>query len=94
MLGSMLSIKPIIAIENGSLHIKEKPEAKKAKEKIALYLRDSLKKHSFKEVYILYGLHEVAGNHGNQNLNPSFQMFNLFAARSVPPSVSTQVNIL
>lgn len=73
LLGSMLSIKPIIAIENGSLHIKEKARSeKKAKEKIALYLRDSLKKHSFKEVYILYGLHEVAGKLWKSELESEF----------------------
>ncbi|WP_066061225.1 DegV family protein [Neobacillus soli] len=58
-LGSMLNVKPIIRIEDGALNVKEKARSeKKAKEKILDYLRTSYEKHHFKEVYILYGLHE------------------------------------
>lgn len=58
-LGSMLSVKPIISIENGALNVKEKVRGeKKAKEKILDYFRLAYEKHQFKEVYILYGLHE------------------------------------
>lgn len=58
-LGSLLNIKPIISIEDGALHVKEKVRSeKKAKEKILDYLKLAYEKHQFKEVYILYGLHE------------------------------------
>nr|WP_263325994.1 DegV family protein [Neobacillus sp. Marseille-Q6967] len=58
-LGSMLNIKPIISIEDGVLEAKEKVRSeKKAKEKILDYFRSSYEKNQFKEVYILYGLHE------------------------------------
>ncbi|MDE3839298.1 DegV family protein [Bacillus methanolicus] len=73
LLGSMLSIKPIITIENGSLNVKEKARSeKKAKEKIAAYLRESLEKHSFKEVYILYGLHEDSAKSWQSELEAEF----------------------
>jgi DegV family protein with EDD domain len=58
-LGSMLNVKPIIRIEDGALNVKEKVRSeKKAKEKILDYLRISYEKYQFREVYILYGLHE------------------------------------
>jgi DegV family protein with EDD domain len=58
-LGSMLNVKPIISIEDGALNTKEKVRSdKKAKEKILSYLKSSYEKHKFKEVYILYGLHQ------------------------------------
>lgn len=58
-LGSMLNVKPIISIEDGALQAKEKVRSeKKAKEKILDYFRISYEKYKFKEVYILYGLHE------------------------------------
>jgi DegV family protein with EDD domain len=58
-LGSMLNVKPIISIVDGALSVKEKARSeKKAKEKILDYLRSSYEQHHFKEVYILYGLHE------------------------------------
>ncbi|MDQ1145344.1 DegV family protein with EDD domain [Bacillus sp. SORGH_AS 510] len=58
-LGSLLNVKPIISIEDGVLHAKEKVRSeKKAKEKILDYLRASHEKYQFREVYILYGLHE------------------------------------
>jgi DegV family protein with EDD domain len=73
LLGSMLNIKPIITIKNGSLQVKEKTRSeKKAKEKIASYLRDSLAKHSFNEVYILYGLHEDSGELWKSELESEF----------------------
>lgn len=58
-LGSMLNIKPIIQISDGVLSIKDKARSeKKAKDKILGYLRESYEKFNFKEVYILYGLHQ------------------------------------
>ena len=58
-LGSVLNIKPIISIEDGALNAKEKVRSeKKAKERITQYLSESYERHSFKEVYLLYGLHE------------------------------------
>lgn len=58
-LGSLLNVKPIISIEDGVLLVKEKVRSeKKAKEKILDYFRSSYEKYHFKEVYILYGLHE------------------------------------
>jgi DegV family protein with EDD domain len=62
-LGSMLNVKPIISIEDGALNTKEKVRSdKKAKEKILDYLKSSYEKHKFKEVYILYGLHQEPAN--------------------------------
>ncbi len=58
-LGSLLNVKPIISIEDGALNVKEKVRSeKKAKEKILDYFRAAYEKQQFKEVYILYGLHE------------------------------------
>ncbi|TWE06110.1 DegV family protein with EDD domain [Neobacillus bataviensis] len=58
-LGSMLNVKPIISIEDGALGVKEKVRGeKKAKEKILDYFRLSYEQNRFKEVYLLYGLHE------------------------------------
>ncbi|MGG1674719.1 DegV family protein [Neobacillus sp. NRS-1170] len=58
-LGSLLNVKPIISIEDGALNVKEKVRSeKKAKEKILDYFRVAYEKQQFKEVYILYGLHE------------------------------------
>lgn len=58
-LGSMLNVTPIISIDNGALNVKEKARSeKKAKEKIVDYLRLSYEQYQFKEVYIMYGLHE------------------------------------
>lgn len=60
-LGSMLNIKPIIQVADGELTIKDKARSeKKAKDKIVNYLRESYEKYNFKEVYILYGLHQRA----------------------------------
>ncbi|MEH7418210.1 DegV family protein [Neobacillus drentensis] len=58
-LGSMLNVKPIVSIEDGALSVKEKVRGeKKAKEKILDYFRISYEQKQFKEVYLLYGLHE------------------------------------
>jgi len=58
-LGSMLNVKPIISIEDGALGVKEKVRGeKKAKEKMLDYFRLSYEQNRFKEVYLLYGLHE------------------------------------
>jgi DegV family protein with EDD domain len=62
-LGSMLNVKPIISIDHGALSVKEKVRSeKKAKEKIIEYLQLAYTKNQFKEVYILYGLHEEQAN--------------------------------
>jgi DegV family protein with EDD domain len=68
-LGSMLNVKPIISIEDGALHTKEKVRSdKKAKEKILDYLKSSYEKHKFKEVYILYGLHQEQANEWQEEI--------------------------
>ncbi|MED1467966.1 DegV family protein [Bacillus salipaludis] len=68
-LGSMLNVKPIISIEDGALTVKEKVRSeKKAKEKIVGYLRQSYEKYRMKEVYILYGLHEVQAENWQKEL--------------------------
>jgi DegV family protein with EDD domain len=62
-LGSMLNVKPIISIEEGALTTKEKVRSdKKAKERILDYFKSSYEKNKFKEVYILYGLHQEQAN--------------------------------
>ncbi|WP_409270405.1 DegV family protein [Neobacillus sp. SCS-31] len=72
-LGSMLSITPIISIENGGLETKEKVRnTKKAKEKIEGYLKAAYEKHQFKEVYILYGFHEDKALEWQKELEPKF----------------------
>jgi DegV family protein with EDD domain len=68
-LGSMLNVKPIISIEDGALNTKEKVRSdKKAKEKILGYLKSSYEKHKFKEVYILYGLHQEHANEWKEEI--------------------------
>lgn len=58
-LGSMLNVKPIIQVADGGLSIKEKVRSmKRAKDKIVGYLQESYDKYKFKEVYLLYGLHD------------------------------------
>lgn len=58
-LGSMLHVKPIISFEAGALRVKEKVRGeKKAKEKIFDYFRLAYEQNQFKEVYLLYGLHD------------------------------------
>lgn len=72
-LGSMLNVKPIIRIEDGALNVKEKARSeKKAKEKILDYLRSSYEQHHFKEVYILYGLHEEQATAWKEELSNQF----------------------
>lgn len=72
-LGSMLSITPIVSIENGGLETKEKVRnTKKAKEKIEGYMKASYEKYGFKEVYLLYGLHEEAALAWQKELEPKF----------------------
>ncbi|MEH7075479.1 DegV family protein [Neobacillus drentensis] len=72
-LGSMLNVKPIISIIDGALRVKEKARSeKKAKEKILDYLRLSYEQHHFKEVYILYGLHEETAANWKDELRNEF----------------------
>ncbi|RDU36420.1 DegV family protein [Neobacillus piezotolerans] len=72
-LGSMLSITPVISIENGGLETKEKVRnTKKAKEKMEGYLKAAYEKHHFKEVYLLYGLHEDKALEWQKELEPKF----------------------
>lgn len=72
-LGSLLNVKPIISVENGVLNVKEKARSeKKAKEKIMEYLRSAYERHKFKEVYILYGLHEEQGVSWRDELKRQF----------------------
>lgn len=72
-LGSMLSIKPIISIEDGGLNTKDKVRSdKKAREKMFEYLRTSHEKHNVKEVYILYGLHKETADDWQSHLESDF----------------------
>jgi DegV family protein with EDD domain len=72
-LGSMLNVKPIITIEDGGLHVREKVRSeKKAKDRILEYVRMSYEKHQFKEVYILYGLHEYQANNWKAEIEQQF----------------------
>ncbi|WP_043933667.1 DegV family protein [Bacillus sp. EB01] len=72
-LGSMLSITPIISIEDGKLEVKEKARSsRKAKDKIESYLRSAYEKHGFSEVYLLYGLHEDSALQWQKELEPQF----------------------
>jgi DegV family protein with EDD domain len=79
-LGSMLSVKPIISIEDGGLNTKDKVRSdKKAKEKIFEYLRSAHEKHRIKEVYILYGLHKEVGDEWQNQLETQFPDINFFS---------------
>jgi DegV family protein with EDD domain len=72
-LGSMLSIKPIISIENGELNTKEKVRSdKKAREKIFELLKSSHDKNRVEEVYILYGLHKEQADEWQSQLEEIF----------------------
>ncbi|MEH7082998.1 DegV family protein [Neobacillus drentensis] len=72
-LGSMLNVKPIISIVDGALNVKEKARSeKKAKERILDYLRLSYEQHHFKEVYILYGLHEEQASNWENEISKEF----------------------
>lgn len=71
--GSMLSIKPIISIEDGGLKTKEKVRSdKKAREKIFEYLKSSHEKNGIKEAYILYGLHKEVADEWQSQLESTF----------------------
>jgi DegV family protein with EDD domain len=73
MLGSMLNVKPIISIVDGELKITEKVRSdKKARGKIVNYLRTSFEEFNFKEVYILYGLHEKEAEAWAKELQEEF----------------------
>jgi DegV family protein with EDD domain len=77
-LGSMLNVKPIISIEDGALNTKEKVRSdKKAKEKILDYLKSSYEKHEFKEVYILYGLHQGPANEWKAEIEKLYSELNV-----------------
>jgi DegV family protein with EDD domain len=79
-LGSMLSVKPIISIEDGGLNTKDKVRSdKKAKEKIFEYLKSAHQKHRIKEVYILYGLHKEVGDEWQNQLESQFPDINFFS---------------
>lgn len=72
-LGSMLNIKPIISIEDGVLHAKEKIRSEgKAMEKIVTYLLASLEKYGIKEAYLLYGLYDTEANKWREELCKRF----------------------
>ncbi|MEH7441605.1 DegV family protein [Bacillus sp. JJ1122] len=72
-LGSMLSIKPIISIEDGGLNTKDKVRSdKKAREKMFDYLRSSHEVYKVKEVYILYGLHKEVADDWQSQLENEF----------------------
>lgn len=76
-LGSMLNIKPIIQVADGVLSIKDKARSeKKAKEKILTYLQDSYEKFKFKDVYILYGLHQDEAFRWQDELKSKFPYLN------------------
>lgn len=73
VLGSMLNIKPIISIKDGVLAVKEKTRSeRKALEKITQYLRASYEQYSFKEAYLLYGLHEGPAQEWMEKLTVEF----------------------
>lgn len=78
-LGSMLNVKPIIAIEDGVLNAKEKVRSeKKAKEKILDYFRLSYEQNQFKEVYILYGLHEEQANEWKNEIQQQYPQLKVY----------------
>ena len=78
-LGSMLKVKPIIAIENGSLAVKEKVRGEnKAKDRIFDYFRKAYENNQFKEVYILYGLHEEQADRWRHELQQEFPKVKIF----------------
>jgi DegV family protein with EDD domain len=73
VLGSMLNIKPILAIVDGELVAKDKVRSeKKAREKIVDLLRSSHEKNAIKEAYILYGLHPEAAIRWKTELSEQF----------------------
>lgn len=73
ILGSVLNIKPIIAITDGELKVREKARSeKKAREKIVDLLRSSNAITPIKEAYILYGLHPEAALKWKEELVEQF----------------------
>jgi DegV family protein with EDD domain len=78
-LGSMLNVKPIISIEEGALNTKEKVRSdKKAKDRILDYFKSSYEKSKFKEVYILYGLHQEHANEWKVELETLYPELKVF----------------
>lgn len=72
-LGSMLNIKPIIQVADGELSVKERARSEKlAKEKITHFLKQSYDRYQFKEVYILYGLHQLEAIKWREELAEKF----------------------
>ena len=77
---SMLNVKPIISIVDGALSVKEKARSeKKAKEKILDYLRSSYEQYHFKEVYLLYGLHEEHAANWKDELGKEFPQLEIIS---------------
>lgn len=73
LLGSVLNIKPIIQIIDGVLSTKDKARSeKKAKAKIIQYLQEAYDKYGFKEVYLLYGLHDIEAEAWKKELEGTF----------------------
>jgi DegV family protein with EDD domain len=80
-LGSMLNVKPIISFDNGALYVKEKVRSeKKAKDKILDYFKNAYEKHQFKEVYLLYGLHEEHTTDWKRELQEKYPELKLYYA--------------
>lgn len=72
-LGSMLNIKPIISIEDGVLHAKEKIRSEsKGMEKIISYLQAAIERKGVQEAYILYGLQDVEAKKWKEELQKRF----------------------
>lgn len=80
-LGSMLNVKPIISFDNGALFAKEKVRSeKKAKDKILDYFKQAYDKHRFKEVYLLYGLHEEHTTEWKRELQENYPELKVYCA--------------
>lgn len=80
-LGSMLNVKPIISIENGTLHVKEKVRSeRKAKEAIIQLLQKAQHQKPIEEAYLLYGLHDMDALKWKEELNQLFPeiAFNIY----------------
>jgi DegV family protein with EDD domain len=80
-LGSMLNVKPIISFDNGALFAKEKVRSeKKAKDRILEYFKQDYEKHHFKEVYLLYGLHQEHTDDWKRELEESYPELKVYVA--------------
>lgn len=80
-LGSMLNVKPIISFDNGALYVKEKVRSeKKAKDRILDYFKRAYEEHQFKEVYLLYGLHEEHTADWKQELQEKYPELKVYCA--------------